>query len=192
MNTATSLNASSIRTPAGLLRISGGPILASALSITPDVVEYAPATTQPAITNGSIQEYLWNTTPLTTSGFSWLSPSQWSYTAASTGGGSIFTPGANGLGLYTIYWQLYWNNGNAECYILKNEAATASGIYGTNNMKALSTNVTTGTNLGKICSAQIVISSPTDYIAFGCYNSTGSTSSAPLTAGRTFLRMVRQ
>lgn len=192
MNTATNLNANNIRVPSSGLQIVGGPINAPALSVTPDIVEYAPATTQYSTGNGSQQEFLWNTTPLTKNGFSWLVPSQWYNTASSTGGGSIFTPGANGLGLYNIYWQLYWSNGNAECFILKNKSATASGIYGTNNMKAVSTNVTTNTPLGRICSAQILISSPTDYIAFGWYNGTGSSTSAPLTLSRTFLRIVRQ
>ena len=192
INSASTLVANNFRVPASGLKISGGPLSTPALSIVSDLVEYAPASTQPSINNGLSQEYMWSTTPLTQNGFSWLTPSQWSYTSTTTGGGSIFTPGANGLGLYTVYWQVYWTNGNTEAFILKNQVATNNGIYGNNNMKALQGNYTKNQSLGQLCSAQILISAPTDYIAFGWYNGTGSATTPPVFSGRNYLRIVRQ
>lgn len=198
-NTASVLAANSIRVPTSGLQVIGGPLSVSNVKgLTAQFVEYAPASTQPAAASGAEQEYLWNTSsPLSQSGLTWLTASNWSYVSATSGGTSVFTPGANGLGLYFVTWAVAATTGGFEYFINKNVTAKVTGnttAYGTNNMKALTT-YPAGQSGGTILTTSILISSPTDFIAFGACNNTSSNAASGTlysVLSRTYLRIQKQ
>lgn len=178
---------SSIIAPSTGLTVVGGPVKG-----VNELVEYKIASSQPSTPSMYEQEVLWNTTPLTQTGFSWLSTSNWSVVQATTGGGSIFTPGANGLGLYTIQWSVATTAGSTDLFINKNLTASVNGsttsAYNSNNMKGLySTAASSGT-----LTATILIDKATDYIAFGWFNGASSSLSVPLASNRNYLRITKR
>ena len=128
INTASTLTANTIRVPPTGCNIIGGSVTAPYVTgQTYDLLEFSANSSQPSVTSGNQQEFYWNTTPITQSGAAWYSTNQWTTTASGTSGvGSRFTPGANGLGLYTVYWQTFWTSGTAEYFILKNVVAGGS------------------------------------------------------------------
>ena len=201
MNTASVYVANGVRVPTSGLQIIGGPLSVSRVTTSTPVqfVEYAPASNQPQVATGSEQEYLWNTTPLTKSGLTWLSASNWSSVSAS-GGSSIFTPGANGLGLYFIMWAVSASVGGCEYFINRNTTAKAGSstttAYGKKKMKAVVTYPVNATATGgEVIVATILINNPTDFIAFGCYNNTQATitnNALNTVLSRTYLRIRKQ
>lgn len=198
-NTASIITANRIIVPASGFQVLGGPLSVSSIkNLTTQFIEYAAASTQPQMASNAEQEYLWNiSSPLSQSGLTWLSASNWSYISATTGGASVFTPGANGLGLYFVTWEVSSSAGGCEYFINRNVAPNLSGTstsaYGTNNMKGLVSFAPYQPG-GDTISASILISSPTDFIAFGAYNNTANTITSGLntTLTRTYLRIQKQ
>lgn len=184
----SAITLTSIVAPSTGLTVTGGPVRG-----INELVEYKIASPQPSTPSMYENEVLWGTSPVTQSGFSWLSPSNWSSVSTSTGGGSIFTPGANGLGVYTIVWGYALTSGAVDLYINKNVTASVNGsttsAYNSNNMKALTS--TTVPNSGAV-TATILIDKPTDYIAFGWYNNSSNTAALPMSTNRNYLRISKK
>lgn len=111
---------------------------------------------------------LWNTTPTAQSGFANYTTSKWS--------GSSFTPGALGLYLITINYNMSGSSSSNELIIVKNlTTANASQAYGTTKM--LATNVSNGNSAVEGQSVCLFnVTNVTDYVNFVNNTNTGSSS----------------
>ncbi len=142
---------------------------------TKDFLEFQ-MTTNSNGASGSSSPVYWVTSPTNQTGFPTYTTAMW------TNSGSTFTPGV--IGLYLVVWNARMDT-SGEVLIVRNSTLVAA--FATPAMLAL-----LGSTPGEfVATALFVVTSTSDFISFGWYNSSGATANYTTTLNRNYLRITR-